>query len=348
MGSLERREREREEIRGRILDAARRLFAAEGYDAVSMRKIAEAIEYSPTAIYAHFRDKESLVEELCRCDFSALGEGFSRLSGIADPVERIRALGRAYIMFAVEHPQHFRFMFMTPMAAKPAAGVTKPTAGEAKPSAGEAKPAAGEAKPSAGAAEDRDNPDMSAYAILVETVREAIGAGRFAAGFKDADFLAQVLWSSVHGLAALRVAKSEDEWVHWRPLKGLLEVVPDAALRGLLAAGDPMLAKLAPMADGGGAAEAIQSVANKSEPNKSEPNKSGAIMSRASKSGAGSADSDLDSAAGTRGKPGRSKAGGAKSSGAKSGGARSSGAKSSGAGAGGAGRKTSHRKQVRR
>ena len=59
MGINERRERERKEVRKKILEAARGLFVAEGYDAVTMRRIAETIEYSPTAIYVHFKDKET-------------------------------------------------------------------------------------------------------------------------------------------------------------------------------------------------------------------------------------------------------------------------------------------------
>ncbi len=74
MGTKERREREREELRTRILDAARELFAEEGYEAVTMRRIADRIEYSPTAIYFHFRDKEALMRELCDHDFRALAQ----------------------------------------------------------------------------------------------------------------------------------------------------------------------------------------------------------------------------------------------------------------------------------
>jgi AcrR family transcriptional regulator len=72
MGTLQRRERERNEVRSLIMDTARRLFAAEGYHAVSMRRIADAIEYSPTAIYVHFKDKDSLIRELCAEDFGSL------------------------------------------------------------------------------------------------------------------------------------------------------------------------------------------------------------------------------------------------------------------------------------
>ena len=65
MGTKERRERERRELRRKILDAARALFVEQGYDAVTMRKIAQAIEYSPTAIYLHFRDKKAVINAIC-------------------------------------------------------------------------------------------------------------------------------------------------------------------------------------------------------------------------------------------------------------------------------------------
>ena len=91
MGPKERREREREEIRTRILDAARELFASEGVESVTMRRIADRIEYSPTAIYFHFRDKEALLAELCDCDFRAFAQEFFVIARLADPVERLRS-----------------------------------------------------------------------------------------------------------------------------------------------------------------------------------------------------------------------------------------------------------------
>src|SRR3982750_4104215 len=113
MASIDRRERERLETRTRIMDAARDLFAREGYEAVSMRRVAEAIEYSPTAIYVHFRDKQDLMLQICQCDFMGLAIGVGELQKIADPVERIRRMGHAYIRFGVEHPNHYKLMFMT-------------------------------------------------------------------------------------------------------------------------------------------------------------------------------------------------------------------------------------------
>ena len=95
MGIKERREREKAEIREKILDAARELFVSEGYEAVTMRKIADKIEYSPTAIYLHFKDKEAVMRELCDDDFLALAKQLPADRRDRRPVERLRADRRA-------------------------------------------------------------------------------------------------------------------------------------------------------------------------------------------------------------------------------------------------------------
>ena len=104
MGITERREREKEEIKKKILDAARELFTTEGYARVTIRRIAEAIEYSPTTIYHHFEDKDDLVRALCHADFGGLLEAMQLAPAPADPVEAIRQLGRAYVAFALRNP----------------------------------------------------------------------------------------------------------------------------------------------------------------------------------------------------------------------------------------------------
>lgn len=110
MGSAGRRARAKENLRRAILDAARKLFATEDYKAVSMRRIAEEIEYSPTALYLHFKDKEEIL-------FHLIDEGFEMLSGrlesvnVADPILRLREGGRAYFRFAFEQPHYYRIMF---------------------------------------------------------------------------------------------------------------------------------------------------------------------------------------------------------------------------------------------
>src|SRR5688572_17792667 len=105
MGVQERKAREKEELRQEILDAARDLFVEQGYEAVSMRKIAERIEYSPATIYLHFRDKADLFDHLCADTFQRLVERLESMTREHDdPLSGLRAGMRAYIDFGLEHP----------------------------------------------------------------------------------------------------------------------------------------------------------------------------------------------------------------------------------------------------
>src|SRR5580698_716002 len=113
MGIKERREREKSDTRDKILNAARELFITQGYDGVSMRKVAEKIEYSPTAIYVHFADKEDLFHQLCTQDFARLSEVFQSSAMPLDPVERLKQIGRTYVGFGLQYPNHYKLMFMT-------------------------------------------------------------------------------------------------------------------------------------------------------------------------------------------------------------------------------------------
>src|SRR5580765_2972412 len=107
MGIKERHGREREAIRRAILDAARDLFVTEGYQNVSIRKIAERIEYSPAAIYGYFPSKDDIF-------FALAEEGFRLLhgAGMSEPddppsLDRVRAVFWHLYRFSCEHPQYF-------------------------------------------------------------------------------------------------------------------------------------------------------------------------------------------------------------------------------------------------
>jgi len=208
MGSQERREREREEVRTKIMDAARDLFAKEGVEAVSMRKIADAIEYSPTAIYLHFADKDALLEELCAHDFGALAHTFNEAASVKDPIERIRALGLRFMKFGLKYPNHFRFMFMTP--AKHEKGI----------------PAA--------QLEKRGDPERDSYAQLLRAVSEAMAAGRFRPELKDENLVAQTFAAAVNGVVALQIGMGSDPWIQWASLEKRMQTMLDAILRGLI------------------------------------------------------------------------------------------------------------------
>jgi AcrR family transcriptional regulator len=111
LGVKERHEREREAVARAILDAARDLFVAEGYQNVSIRKIAEKIEYSPAAIYGYFPSKDdiflALAEEGFRMLFAPGGE-----MATADPIEKIRSGFWRLYTFSKEHPEYFALMFL--------------------------------------------------------------------------------------------------------------------------------------------------------------------------------------------------------------------------------------------
>src|SRR5262245_64519287 len=92
--------RRKQLVRQKILDAARELLVRDGYDQLSMRRVAERIHYSPTAIYLHFTDKKELVESLCEETFARLVRTLERLPAEhKDPVVRLRHGLERYIRF---------------------------------------------------------------------------------------------------------------------------------------------------------------------------------------------------------------------------------------------------------
>src|SRR5262249_9451579 len=151
-----------------ILAAARDMFAEDGYEAVTMRAIAERVEYTPTALYHHFPSKQALLTELCERDFEGLAKHFQGAKAPTDPVERLRAVGEAYVGFAEQYPSQYRFMFMTFLP--------------------EVEHAAGYVESS------RDNPQRNAYAFLRGACAEAIANGRLRPEYDDPDQVAQMLW----------------------------------------------------------------------------------------------------------------------------------------------------------
>src|SRR5262245_25399447 len=111
MGIRERQSREREIVRRKILSAARTLFLTEGYSHVSMRKIAEKIEYSPGAIYSYFTSKEDIFFALAEEGLQFVRAHCSAaLSG--SPLDRVReALWRFYT-FSKEQSEYFSLIFV--------------------------------------------------------------------------------------------------------------------------------------------------------------------------------------------------------------------------------------------
>lgn len=183
MGTIER-EAQREDLRARIVEAARDIVSEKGLDGLSMRALAIRIEHSPGTIYHHFRDKQELLD-------SVLAEGYKRLEQSmaaaieeagpeASPLERFAAQGRGYARFALEHTGYFRAMFEVPGVANLEACPEAPGAGERVPEA-------------------------SSREHAVELLRTASDAGEVDVG-GDPERAAVVGWALIHGLTSLYVS----------------------------------------------------------------------------------------------------------------------------------------------
>lgn len=118
MSSLERRQRHRAELRAAILDAALDIVAEQGLGALSIRAVADRVEYSAAAIYLHFDSKEALLREVAREGFrrmhEAVGAAVAACGEGAGPAVLLEALARAYLDFALDHIAYFRVMFDAP------------------------------------------------------------------------------------------------------------------------------------------------------------------------------------------------------------------------------------------
>lgn len=113
MGINERKEKEKAELRQQILDAAIKLFAKHGLEGLSIRKIAEIIEYSPTTVYLYFKDKNEILYELHERGFMIMGSYNIGLLEIKNPLIRLHKMGENYIRFGLENPDYYDLMFMS-------------------------------------------------------------------------------------------------------------------------------------------------------------------------------------------------------------------------------------------
>ena len=204
MTSADRRARQKAQLQEHILDAARELFAHQGFEAVTLRKIAAAIEYAPAAIYGHFKDKEELVRALCLRDCDQLSAQFAKLASVADPLERIAAAGRTFVSFAAENPNHFRLLFLQHKRL---------TEDEAM-------------------RERMGDPARDGYAFLRLAVQQAIELGLLRRELREPELVAQTFWAGVQGVASIEIAFRDDPWVELRPLAVRAAAVIDALLTG--------------------------------------------------------------------------------------------------------------------
>jgi AcrR family transcriptional regulator len=205
MGVKERRLREKVALREEILEAARELFVKEGYESVSMRRIAQEIEYSPTTIYLYFRDKQDLIHQLCDETFSLLIKTLKDLHlDLGDPLEGLRKAGYAYVQFGLEHPDHYRATFVIPHCHEEMAGLTEK--------------------------ELENDSGMQCFNSLRMGVAECIRLGYFKP--VDIETTSQAIWANLHGITSLLIGNSKFPWVE---KQSLVKFTVDTMIDGLLA-----------------------------------------------------------------------------------------------------------------
>lgn len=205
MGVIERRAREKEELRGRILTAATELFVEQGFANVSIRKIAEKIEYSPTTIYLYFKDKAELMGSICYQVFDELAIA---LNAIGDkglpPLERMRESLVCFGEFALRHPDYYTVVFCLPEPVE-LTSILKDGV-------------------------HRD-PGMEMFDRLRTTVAECMSRGELRND--DVEMVSQQVFTMVHGVAAALVTMKTFPFVD-KPT--LVRRSVDTVLRGLGAA----------------------------------------------------------------------------------------------------------------
>ena len=194
------RQRYRDVLRRAILDAAREAFLRDGYEGVSMRKLAERVGCSHGNLYLHFKDKEALFECLVQESFDQFGARLRKRKETEsarrdDPVELVRKLGRAYVQFGVANPGAYEFAFVL---RRPA----------------------------------HERPLTSH--VTYERVRSLVQRCRDEKRFRrmDVDIASQALWAAAHGITSLLILRPAFPWADRDKVIGQ---VIDAAVDGLLA-----------------------------------------------------------------------------------------------------------------
>lgn len=173
MAIKERKEREKQEMRNLIIESATQLFLKQGYDKTSIRNIAEDIEYSPATIYLYFKEKDEIFYVIHENAFAILDQELRKHDVVEDPFERLAAIGKTYIRFAIENPDYYDLMFImrAPMAQ---------IKSEEKWEAGDC-----------------------AFGYLLETLSACLEQQRIKP--VDLHVAAVTTWSFVHGLASLYI-----------------------------------------------------------------------------------------------------------------------------------------------
>lgn len=170
MGISDRKEREKQEMRKLIMDAAMEMFVKDGYEKTSIRNIADKIEYSPATIYLYYKDKDELLWGLQTEAFLKLNDLFRSGTTAQDPVAQLKQIAKIYVEFGMANPDLYDLMFIlrSPMNVE---------------------------------SDEKWESGSSAFGFLVEIIERCGDRLRY----KDPKMAAFSCWSMVHGIVSLNV-----------------------------------------------------------------------------------------------------------------------------------------------
>lgn len=174
---LSTREKRQAQTRQAILDAARQIVNRNGVGALSIRGIAEQIDYSPAGLYEYFGSKEEIVQTVCQQGHERLLAAMLQVDNSLAADEYLTALGHAYINFALQYPDYYLLMFAN-VAEYSLSGMMS---------------------------------EGSGYRVLLEAIRRGVEEGVFKThGSYGVEAMAYHAWALVHGIAMLRTTYLRD------------------------------------------------------------------------------------------------------------------------------------------
>ncbi len=172
MGVKDRRSGQKTLLREEILDAARDILVREGYSGLSMRKVAERIDYSPTAIYLHFKNRDDLVFCVCEQLMAGLARDLKQVADRnPDPLIALRKCLRRYVEFGLKNPRHYQATF----------GIPQP-----------------------------ETMSLQAFGLLARLVGECVKQKKLAK--VDVHAASCAIWAGIHGITSLLIVMPNFYW----------------------------------------------------------------------------------------------------------------------------------------
>lgn len=203
----ERKLREANARREHIIKVVKDLIKKGGARAVSIRKVADAVGFSTSVVYALFRDKATMITQAMDKDLLELVRLMREACGAgATPWERIKLAGRAYVQFGMLHPDEYALVFM-----------------EQRPHA-----------PVGAAFVEHGNAEQDPYAFACGLFAELAREGQVRGGEQAVHAMTQIFWQALHGMVSLHIVMGEgDDWTPHLELERHLEDVLEVVAGGI-------------------------------------------------------------------------------------------------------------------